>query len=268
MPKDPGGSAGDALIGELRRLLSDDRAPGPALHVTCFGTFRVASAAGWSEGPQQRRGRELLHYLVLHPKAAAPRERLVELFWPDESGESVTHRLHLAASALRASLRGVLEGFDALRCSGPGYSWHPSLRIVSDVESFAELYRAGSLEAARQAVAIYAGELLAGEQGDWLPPLRVKYAAMHAAMLERLARGAFAQRSFEEALQHGLELLRVDRGHEAASRTVMQCFAALGRRSRAVDEYEALREHLHKHLGVAPTSETNSLIRAIVARDG
>src|SRR5208283_2591949 len=109
-------------------------------------------------------------HVLRHVRHREPQrlERLIELFWPDESGESVAHRLHLAASALRAALRRVLDGFDALRCSGPGYLWHPSLRIVSDVETFGRLYRDGSPAAAREAVGIYAGELLAGEPGEWL----------------------------------------------------------------------------------------------------
>jgi len=239
----------------------------PTLRVACLGTFRIAGLGAWDDGPPARRARELLLYLVLHPKNTAPRERLIELLWPDLGGDGVAHRLHLAASAVRTSVRAVLGGFDALRCSGAGYAWHPSLRIVSDVATFSALYHGGSVQACKDAVALYTGELLCGEQGDWLQPLRVKYAAMHASMLERLADGAVEQRNFEEALHYGLELLASDRAHEGASRLVMRCFAALGRRSQAANEYEALRAYVHKHLGVEPMPETQVLIRTILGEE-
>jgi DNA-binding SARP family transcriptional activator len=254
------------LLATNGHLLIDGPAE-PTLRVACLGTFRMAGFGEWDDGPPARRARELLQYLVLHPKTTAPRERLIDLLWPDVGSDVVAHRLHLAASAVRASVRGVLGGFDALRWSAAGYTWHPSLRIVSDAATFNALYHGGSVQAWSDAVALYAGELLCGEQGEWLQPLRMKYAAMHASMLERLADGAFAERRFEEALHFGLELLGADRAHEGASRLVMRCFAALGRRSQAAIEYEALCAYVRKHLGVEPMHETQALIRTIMGED-
>jgi DNA-binding SARP family transcriptional activator len=260
-------AACEALIGEMRALVSAEESRGPRLRVTCFGAFRVAGQGDWDAGPQPRRARELLQYLVLHPKNSAPRERLVELFWPDQETEDVLHRLHLAASSVRTSLRRLLGGFDSLRCSGAGYSWHPALTIDSDVSTFSDLYRVGSIQACKDAVSLYAGELFSGEAGEWLQPVRVKYGAMYASMLGRIAQDAVVARNFEEGLHYGLEMLAADRAHEGASQVVMQCFAGLGRRNRAVSEYDALRAYLNKHLGVEPMRETRALLQTIMAHD-
>jgi DNA-binding SARP family transcriptional activator len=87
---------------------------------------------------------------------------------------------------------------------------------------------------------------------------------MYASMVERLANDAFDAADFERALHFGLELLELDRAHEGASRLVLRCFGALGRRSQAQREYASLRAYLHKHLGVEPMPETTALIRTIV----
>ena len=194
----------------------------------------------------------------------APRERLTESLWPGETSDAVTHRLHAAVSSARMFLRRVLDGFDAIRCSDEGYFWHPAMRVVSDVVTFTQLYRDGSAAAARDAVTLYAGELLAGQEADWLRPARVKYACMYASMVERLANDAFSAADFEPALYYGLELLELDRAHEGAARLVLRCFDALGRRSQAQLEYASLRAYLRKHLGIEPMPETTELIHAIM----
>lgn len=236
----------------------------PTLSVTCFGHFRVAGATGWKPGPDQKRAREVMQYLVLHPKSIAPRERLTDFLWPGESSDAVQHRLHAAVSAARTFLRRLLDGFNAIRCSDEGYSFHPDMRLVCDVGRFTELYREGSTAAMKDAVALYRGELLEGQDGDWLRPARVKYACMYASMVERLANEAFALRDYEPALQFALELLEIDRAHEGASRLVLRCFGALGQRGRAQGEYESLRVYLRKHLGIEPMPETTHVIDAVM----
>ncbi len=238
------------------------------LRVTCFGDFRVAGPGGWEPGPEQKRARELMQYLILHPKSIAPRERLTEFLWPGETSDAVLHRLHAAVSGARTFLRRLLDGFNAIRCSDQGYSWHPEVRIVCDVGTFAELYRDGSTAAMKSAVLLYGGELLEGQDADWLRPGRVKYACMYASMVERLANEAFAAGDFEPALHFALELLESDRAHEGALRLVLRCFGALGRRGQAQSEYTSLRAYLLKHLGIEPMPETTALIHAIMHQHG
>lgn len=245
-------------------LRTHDVSGARALRVTCFGNFRISGARGWERGPEQRRARELLQYLVLHPRSVAGRERLTEVLWPGESSDAVAHRLHSAVSGARTFLRGVLAGYNAIRCTDEGYGWDPEVRIECDVVTFAERYREGTTAAMREAVALYGGELLEGQDADWVRPARVKYAQMYASMVERLAHDAFERGSFEQALQFALGLLDVDRANESAARLVLSCFRALGRRAQALGEYDALRAYLRKHLGVEPMPETTKLIDEIM----
>ncbi|HTV73854.1 MAG TPA: BTAD domain-containing putative transcriptional regulator [Candidatus Acidoferrales bacterium] len=256
----------DALVAELSTLLAARR-ESPVLHVSCFGTFRLAGEGGWETGPQPKRGRELMQYLALYPARSVARERLSELFWPELDAEAVAHRLHIAASGARTFLRELLHGFDAIRCTPEGYAWHPAVHVVTDVARFSDLYRDGSPAALEDAATLYSGELFEGESGDWLQPARVKYATMHTSIVGRLADDAFARGDYDRALGHGLELLGIDRAHEGASRLVMRCFGALGRRARALAEFEALRAYLKRHLGVEPMAETTRLIDRILREE-
>lgn len=238
-----------------------------AIRVQCLGEFRFATADGWQPGPPPKRGRNLLQYLVLRPHQPVSRARLCDTFWPGSDLDCLGNRLHIAASGARTYLREILGGFDAIRCTVDGYGWHPAVRLRSDLKTFSALYDDASATALREAISHYRGELFEGEDGDWFQPARVKYATMFASVLERLAWAAFDRGAFETALHYGLELLAIDRAHEGASRLVMRCFGALGRRGRALAEYEALREYLRRHLSVEPMDETTALIEKIMASD-
>jgi DNA-binding SARP family transcriptional activator len=86
----------------------------------------------------------------------------------------------------------------------------------------------------RDAVSLYDGELLDGQEGEWVRPARLRYAVMYASMVERLAREDFAAQQFEQALHGALELLEIDRAHESATRLAIRCFDALGQRGQAL----------------------------------
>jgi two-component SAPR family response regulator len=256
-----------SAIAEIRGVLNSMDAGttyGPTLYVKALGTFRVGGAHDAAPLPAPKRGRDLIAYLVAFPGRTATRGTLGDAFWPDLDSDTVAHRLHIAASGARTFLRDILGGFDALRCTSGGYSLHPRVHLRSDVAQFLELHHAGTMDAAKDAVRLYEGEFLAGEQGDWIEPMRVKCATIHAGLLEKLADAAISYGEHQEALGYGLDLLAVDRANEAASRMVMRCFAALGRRGRVLAEYEALRAYLRKHLGLEPTLETQSVVRALV----
>jgi DNA-binding SARP family transcriptional activator len=259
---------GGELAARLRAALSPPPAGAPFdLHVRLLGGLAIRVGDRWESGPPPMRGRRLIAYLALHKTAVAAREHLIDRFWPGYNGEDAAHRLHIAASGARAYLRRALSGIDAITCVRGGYAWNGRLTVNTDVEAFLEA-AAGGPERARAARSLYSGELLSGEDGDWIEPLRVRCAAVYAAVLERLTEEAMGRGEFGEALSIGLELVAFDRGHEGASRLVMRCFAALGRRGRALAEFEALRAHLRKHLGLEPTAETRALIRAILGQAG
>lgn len=259
-------SADARVIAELEAALVR-RPAGPFLRFTCLGGFQILDENDrpCSEPPPPpKRGRELIQYLALRPARSASRGRLGDLFWPELDGDGLNHRLHIAASGARAFLRCLLDGFDAIACTPDGYSWHPAVRIDSDVFRFADLFRSGSLDAFKRAVPLYSGELFEGDESDWLQRERIRYATMFATMLEHLARSALAEGDADEALAYGLELLSLDRADEGASRLVMTSFGALGRRGSAFSEYLSLHNYLRRQLGIEPMAETQNAICKIM----
>jgi DNA-binding SARP family transcriptional activator len=229
-----------------------------------LGPFAICGGGVWDPGPPPKKGREFIQYLAVYPRRVATLEDLAAAFWPRFEPDEVRHRIHLAASGARLFLRNLLDGVDALKCLGGGYTWGPAIRIESDVERFIACSRRGTIDGFRAAIDLYGGEFLAGERADWLQPMRVRLATARASALEALAENAFASRDYARALSFGLELVDAERGHESGTRLVMRCFAGLGQRTRVLEQYMMLKAYLAEQIGVEPTEETAQLARQLI----
>lgn len=235
------------------------------LRVRCLGAFAFRGAGEWLHGPAFKRGREFIQYLISYPRAALSRDTLANVFWPDLDAGVASHRLHLAVAGARAALREVLPDIEGIRYCGGAYAWNTLVRLESDAQVLQAASRSDSLEEMRAAAALYNGEYLAGENAEWIYPLRIRYANAYELILERLAERALGRQDYVEALEYALRLVEVDRAHEGATRLVMRSFAALGRRAAALDAYNELAAYLHHHLAINPSRRSIQLREAIVA---
>ncbi|GAC1529778.1 MAG: BTAD domain-containing putative transcriptional regulator [Vulcanimicrobiaceae bacterium] len=238
----------------------------PTLNVRCLGQFRLLGGNGWQQGPPLKKGREFLAYLVTHPRCVASKEKLIDAFWPGVDGDEGTHRVHLAASGARCTLRTLIPGIDAVQSVPGGYMWNPNVRIASDIDSFLSHADNATIASFESGVTVYAGDFLAGDRGEWIEPLRIWYASRYLEMLVHLAEDAAERREFMKAVNYGLRIMESDPGHEAGARCVMFSFASMSRRSAALMHYEGLKSYLVRHMGVAPSAETTALWQRI--RDG
>ncbi len=235
------------------------------LRVRCLGAFSFRADSVWSSGPAFKRGREFLQYFVSYPRTAASREVLVSAFWPMLDAETASHRLHMAAAGARAALRALSPHVDGIRCHGGAYAWDPAIAIESDSQSLLAASRGTSVEDMEAAAASYAGDYLAGEEAEWIYPLRVRCANAYAMILERLAEHDIARRNWSSALEYALRLLEADRAHEGGARLAMRAFVAMGRRGAALAVYDALASYLRHHLTLSPSAQTCALRASILA---
>jgi DNA-binding SARP family transcriptional activator len=256
-----------AIIDSIAYAVSESAPPRPqsALRVRFLGQFALRGSGDWLDGPRLRSARQLIAYLILHRRSPASRQTLTELFWPGSDADGLTHRLHLAVSSARHVLRLALDGDDPILCASGGYGWQPSVLVESDVETFLRAEHGDDERTLREAMALYRGEFLAGEDADWVQPVRVRCASAYESIIERLGRAAYDAGRFNESLAIGLELVALDLGYEGATRLVMRSFAALGRPFQAEREYGKLNRFLKRRLNAEPTAETRLLLQDILS---
>jgi len=117
----------------------------------------------------------------------------------------------------------------------------------------------------KEAVELYAGDLLEGWYQDWCVFERERLQNMYLLALEKLMQYCKTHGEFETGLDYGTRALRYDRAREVTYRRMMQLSFLNGDRTSALRYYDRCVEALKTELGVEPGSRTMTLRQQIGA---
>lgn len=223
-----------------------------------------------------RRARDIFCYIATSPYRRVEKDVLIDIFWRDEDLETVEKNFHPTISHIRKALnsrQAFKEKFIVFRDGA--YSLNPELAYSIDTEEFeaavTEAERAKrekNTEAFREylerAHALYRGEYMAGVYEDWAEERRHYYAEQFSRVLNGLAKLAFAEKKWSNALKFSNEILQIDPFREDAHRLIMKVFAAQGKRAKVKEQFETLQDYLKKELGVAPAPETRHVFQELL----
>ena len=229
-----------------------------APRIALFGSPRVESA-GRPVTFDTRKAIAIVAFLALEG-VLQPRERLAALLWPEADEERARGALRRTLSAIRTSAVGEsLEADTTSACLADA--------VEVDVRLFRALRAGGKHE---QAIALYAGDLLAGfslrdapQFEDWQEAQAEAQRSELADSLERVIRDERDGGSLPKATTHARRWLELDPLNEAAHRELMRLHALGGDRSGAIRQYHECAQALDRELGVAPLAETVTLYNAI-----
>jgi DNA-binding SARP family transcriptional activator len=206
--------------------------------------------------------RELLHFLL--SQQACSKEQIGLALWPDADAETLRNSFHTTLRHLRRALgRADWVVFYAGR-----YRLNRSLDYTSDVEQFeaglVAARAAGDSPAAvrllAEAVGHYRGDFLADlPGGGWINGRRADLRRHAETALLDLGGLLQARGAPGRAAEAYRRLIAMDGPLEVAHRRLMQCYADLGERGRALRQYGELVDLLAGELGVAPAPETTVL---------
>lgn len=242
----------------------------PPLEYGVLGGFRlardgVAVEPGAWERPMAAR---VVRFLLVH-RGFVAEDRLLEAFWPDRDPEAGRRCLTVSVSRCRAVLR---QGAIAVR--ERSYRLALDDRDSLDSELFeaaaaAVLDRpaeAGAVSALERAAALWTGEPLPEDRyADWTCEWREALMDRHREVLAALSDAYARAGEHGAALRTARRMLDGDPLDEGAHRRVMAGYAALGRRSRALDQFLRCRRQLVDAVGIEPDRETTDLHARILA---
>ena len=230
------------------------------LRISVLGDLRIEVAGAPAPLPASRRARSLLAWLALH-RGEHSRSEVAGRFWPDVMESSARTSLRGAVAELRRSLGEAGEELVATR-ERLGLRRGPSVWI--DAGEFADHVRAGRWEAALE---LARGELLADLDDDWVYPLREVHRDELAALHERCADAAEASGDLAGAIASSRRQAALDPLSEEVHRLLMRRLAASGDRAAAIAVYNALAERFRRELGMAPSTETRTLLDELRSGD-
>lgn len=248
----------------------------PSIRASLLGqvTITVGDRAISEDEWALRSARSLFLLLLITPGHLIPKERVLDILWPEASPDVGSNALYKALHLLRRVLepnltRGRNSAYIATRGGNIGIG--PDVTVWVDVDAcemaIQQARRAGAEERRsrlRGAVAMYGGELLPTDPyEDWPIARRV---AVHRAWEEAVLELASLDASADEprASMAPLEaLLAIDATVETAHRALMRVYAATGQRSRALRQYARCQAALERELGSELDAETTALYAAI-----
>jgi LuxR family maltose regulon positive regulatory protein len=251
----------------------------PLLTLQCMGGFRVFR--GRKEIPEaewkSRLGKKLLKVLVAND-GKVPRERAIEMLWPETSPGKSRASFNAMFHRLRKMLQpGALPGRDIFCTDRETDAIALNSDFVRiDVRQFlAGIERAKRLKAANkptdllkeyeQSVALYQGDFLPEDlYHDWAAETRDRLRAHYLRTLEEAGNLAESLGEKGRAQQFFEKMFLADPCSEKTCRWLMTRYLSVGRRSEAVRAYERCERALDTDMGLEPEEKTKKLYRSII----
>jgi serine/threonine-protein kinase len=207
----------------------------------------------------------LLVYLAWNPGSFHRRESLVGLLWPDADEARARAALRNALYFLRRQL-----GDEVLLNRGDGEVGLASDRFWFDAAAFESAVTAGRQE---EALTLYRGDLLPGffvpgtpEFEEWLDGRRAVVRRLASEAAAASAKSLATEGELQGAVERARRACALSPFDETTLRQLVRMLDAAGDRAGALDAYGEFRERLLREFELAPSPETEALVRQLRER--
>lgn len=241
--------------------------------VHVFGKLRLQNGETRLEHFPTRRVQELLGYLLINQHSPIPRDRLVEVLWPDSAPANGRASLSTALWRLKAVFEQIdVPAHDYISSTRDSVSFSPNNTLASDLKDFEGYLNKSSkadtqkkrMEALQSAAALYKGSFCEGIYSEWCLAERERLERVYLRTLGKLMLNHFKQRNYELGITYGKKILELDPLREEVHRALMSCYFALDRRVEAVRQFQSCANLLQSELNVLPMAETIDLYQQII----
>ncbi len=251
------------------------------LRITLFGKFSMWRGSKPLIGFEAQKVQELFAYLLLNRNRPHPREALASILWEHCSTEQSKMYLRRVLWQGQQTL-GSLLGPDEPGLLVVEREWirlNEEANLWLDVAVFEWAYERvrgvsghrldrQAVQDLREAVRLYASDLLENWYQDWCLFERERLQNMYLAMLDKLIDDCEAHHEYELGLDYGQRILRIDRAREHTHRRLMRLLYLAGNRTGALRQYRCCAAALEEELDVKPAHATTMLYEQICADQG
>ena len=245
----------------------------PTLQVRFFGHFEMLCDGETMLLGRNGKALTILKYLLANRARPVSQDHLMGWLWPESNLKKARWSLNSAIHGLRKLLSGCSSSvsLNFVFLEDGYYRLSPGVRVTTDVDDFDRHQEQGRRlekdllmrEAATEyekAIELYRGEYLIEDlYEDWTMVERERLANAYIDILGRLAVHYMKVEQHQESIRACYGVLEKDRSHEDSYRLLMQCYACLGLRARALHQYRMCERILGHEYGTSPSPETRSL---------
>lgn len=242
-------------------------------YVELMGPLRVTCAGQTVTQFATQKAAALLAWLALHP-GPQPRERLMELLWPERDLLAGRNNLSTALASLRRQLEppGMRRG-SVLTATHAHIGLNPEI-LTTDVALFENLLKqaarsdtpAKRIELLSRAVALYRDEILPGSYQDWAIRETERIQSRLQGALQQLAQDQEVSGELQNALATVQRSVALDPYSEETHCHLMRLYVLTGRIGSAREAHQRFERLLDKEFGAAPGAETQQRVADLLAQ--
>ena len=249
------------------------------LWVRFLGRFEVICCCGTVLLSSNTKALAIFKYLLTHKPSSVSQDYLMGWLWPEVNFDRARWSLNSAVRALRELLNNcsrLVHNADALVFEDGCYQLSSTIEVLTDVDEFDAYYERGhrlqkegrmgeAITEYEKAVELYQGDYLVENlYEDWTMIERERLASVYMDILCRLARYYLEEREQPlESIWACYKLLKKHPCHEEAYKLLMKCYARLGLRSRALDQYRLCSHMLRCVHGMEPSLELQAVCDSV-----
>ena len=269
------GAAPEAMRRMVEETIQEEHSTAvrPSLRVRFFGHFEMLC-----EGETMTLGRNgkaltILKYLLANHTRPVSQDYLMGWLWPNSNLKKARWSLNSAIHGLRKLLSGCSASvsINYVFLEDGYYRLSPDIGVTTDVDDFDRHHERGRRlekglrmrEAAieyEKAIELYRDDYLVEDlYEDWTMVERERLANAYIDILDRLAVHYMEVGQHQESIRACYRVLEKYRCHEDSYRLLMQCYARLGLRARALHQFRMCEQILGQEYGTSPSPETRSL---------
>ncbi len=255
---------------------------GPGLRANFFGRFELRWDGEVVSLGRNTRARAILKYLLARRARPVPQDYLMGWLWPESDLKRARWSLNSAVCALRKLLGDCLPSLPASETvlfEGGRYRLSPRIVLSADTDEFDSccseghrLEKAGRATEAiaeyEKAVELYRDDYLTEDLYEgWTMIERERLLDAYTDLLGRLAVHYMEGGRLRECVRTCYRILEKDRCDEDTHRLLMECFARLRQRPRALRQYRLCEEMLRNEYDASPSPEIRAFYASIL-KDG
>lgn len=234
------------------------------IHFGLLGSFSCSYDRSVKGG---KKALSFLQYLIVNHARSISSEELLEQFWTEEVSNSPQAALRRMMHTVRSILDEMFPDMDDLLITLPGcYVWNPEVRLVLDTE----LFEKACMDAKRatgeerysrllQAVSLYSGDFLSGNDSEWVLVLRQYYQTFYLDVCKAVLPILYQKEEWMKILDICGQAYRIDFAVEEFTLYQMRAMIAMGQPEQAVKQYKIFRDKIIQEYGIMPASHIEKL---------
>lgn len=235
--------------------------------IFCFGKFKLTTAKGEKIKFRTAKAEELLAFLLNQRGAEVSRNEIIDCLWPEFDGDKAVANFNATLYYMKKAIEN--DDFEmAVERIHDRYKLnvHTSLCDFYQFMSFVSFVKdigQTNISESQDAIDLYKGEYLKGNDYFWAERNRVLVREKYIALILRMATYYKASGQFNKLIELLKASLKYEPLHDGINARLFEALLITGNKITAVKRYNSYKRKLINEFGIAPNEEIERIMKRV-----